>query len=456
MRQAVLPLLMLFWANMHGGFIFGTVIAGIYLISELLRTLLAGGHRTDRRLIITLSVTIFAGLLNPNGYNVIYALIRESSPFQEAGITELMTPFAHMRLGLSRYFFEVCAYVAAAGISVVVCSIGEYYRIRAERCSINDTGCTIHGSEDRLRNANGVTNPLLTSLLSQTEYIFLIVLFGFLSFTAVRFIPLLVLVLTPVIGRMFSGKPDLFLKRLSRFMIPEAALVCIIAYGALTIYPLTVLKQPLMSDYYPGPAVRFIKNSGLWGRLFNYYDWGGFLIWNFYPDKVVFMDGRSLSQRAHLQYLSVIAGVKEEIIGMPAYKAVLDAYSVRNILIPATSRDGGLVPLILILESDPEWKLIFYAKNCLFYTREKFDTDVPKVVAYAIAMENAYTLLGDNPRPYLTIARANLGLGRRGDAIEFLKSVLKGRPSLKGGPVERALKLMNDGRDILREYADLP
>jgi len=82
---------------------------------------------------------------------------------------------------------------------------------------------------------------------------------------------------------------------------------------------------------------------------------------------------------------------------------------------------AGARPLIALLENDPEWRLVFYFKNCLLYTREKSLKAFPKIAAYAIAMESAYASLGDDPRPYLTIARTNLGLGRWKDATDILR-----------------------------------
>lgn len=428
-----LPILMLFWANMHGGFIFGAAIAGIYLLSEFLRFFVVRGHLGNRRLMIVLTLTILAGFLNPNGYNVIYALIQESSPFQKSSITELLSPFTFIGFGTYRYVVEIFLFLSAACISVIMCVIAEYRRRDKEHPS-----------------------PLLTSLVRQAEHIILIVFFGFISCTAVRFIPLLAIALTPIIGAMVSIYFDPAAQKLSRFLIPEAALVCLLAYGAWSTYPFSVLRKPLVDDFFPEPAVTFIKNNNLQERLFNFYDWGGFLIWRFYPDKVVFVDGRGLSQRALFQYYSVIGADRSRIAGVPVYKAVLDAYSLKTILIPGTERNGGLVPLLALLENDPEWRLVFYFKNCLLYTREKSLKDFPKITAYAIAMESAYASLGDDPRAYLTIARTNLGLGRWNDATAFLSSALEKRPSLRGGPVEKALGLIRAGKDILREDTGLP
>jgi hypothetical protein len=420
-----LPLLMLFWANMHGGFIFGAAIAGVYLAAELLRAPFFGWHAINRKLAAVLALTIVAGFFNPNGYTIISSLIQESSPFQKSSITEFMSPFTFIGYGTYSYAIELFSFVSLACISVVMCVVAG-------------------------------RKPLLPSLARQAESVVLILFFGFIACTAVRFIPLLAIALTPIIGAMVSTYSDTAARTFSRFMIPEAALACFLAFGAWSAYPLTVLRKPLVSDFFPEQAATFLKDNQLQGRLFNFYDWGGFLIWRFYPDKVVFVDGRGLSQRSLFQYYSVIGADRSKIAGVPVYKAVLDAYSVQTILVPGTERNGGLVPLIAVLENDPEWRLVFTFKNCLLYTRETSLKDFPKIAAYAIARESAYASLGDDPRPYLAIARTNLGLGRWGDATNFLAGALEKKPSLRGGPVEKALELVRAGKDILREDTGLP
>jgi hypothetical protein len=442
-RYALLPLTMLLWANIHGGFILGAAISGIYILSESLRVIVnktgllryARNGSPNKRLIIISIITILAGLLNPNGYTVIYSLIKETSVIYKATITETVSPVTFIQLfGVYKYIYMVIIFLVPAIMSILLRVI------------------------TRSKPPYGNTFP--AALLSMSEEIFLVIFFGALSFTAVRYIPLLAIAVTPIIGLMFSGKPDSIVKRLSRFMIPEIAVVGILFWFVYSSYPLTLLNKPLLYDYLPEDTVQFIKgniSSGrgsplLTKRLLNYYGWGGYLIWSFYPDKVVFIDGRGISQKAYLAYLAVIGADKESMMGKPFYKAILDAYSVRYIMIPAMGIEGGLTPIIPILVNDPEWRLIFYSKNCLLFTRERFEPDYAKVLSYGIAMGNSLTYIKFNPDipyAYITVAQSNVGLGRRGDAITFLKDALRRRPSLRGGPVEKTLDLILEGKDIL-------
>ena len=225
-----------------------------------------------------------------------------------------------------------------------------------------------------------------------------------------------------------------------------AALVifCLVAYK---LYPSTLLKKPVIGDNYPAAAVKFIKERGIEGRFFNYIDWGGYLIWNFYPEKVVFTDGRILSQKIKKLYLSVSNGDKESIMGEPAYQAVFDTYSVKHILIPPVDLTGYFLPLVSVLVNDPRWRLIYTSENCLLFTREQLGPALPKSKAYDIAIRRSLDNIRsnpENPEPYISIAKSYVGLGRRDEAVSFLRNSLRRRHSLREGPVERALMLLEE------------
>ena len=44
---------------------------------------------------------------------------------------------------------------------------------------------------------------------------------------------------------------------------------------------------------YPVQAVRFINDHGIKGRIYNAYNWGGYLVLNWYPNRQVFIDSRA-------------------------------------------------------------------------------------------------------------------------------------------------------------------
>ncbi len=482
-----LPIVMVIWANIHGGFILGAAISGIYMVSELLRVALgkiasrsAGNDGEEVRqvrqveevrqaeakkkllnlnlnlsrnlnlnLVITSALTILAGFLNPNGYNVLYSLVWETSAAYTTHVTETMTPFSFISLGTYRYVYMTALFLVPAGLSILVRLFldnppSSPLNLRGEQRGV---ALNLRGGVEGLRGEQ--RGVILADLL-------LLVFFGVLSFAGIRYIPLMALAMTPVIASLI---PHIRLRLPAGIFMPGIAIVSAMIWAVFSYYPLTILKKPLLDEYYPEDAVRFIEREGLKGRLFNSYDWGGYLLWRFYPEKLVFADGRGLSQGAFLVYQTVMAGSKADMAGKPAYKAILDAYSVGNILISSIDVRGGIIPLISAIADDREWSLIYYSKNCLLFSRERLEPGYPKALAYAMALEKALQRISqtpDNPVPYLTVARANIGLRREGEALNFLEEALRRRGALRGGPVESALNLIRQGKDILRESHGLP
>ncbi len=448
----LLPITLFVWANIHGGFILGTVISLIYIFSEVARQFLArkgirvgAGSPRPYSLISLTAVTVLAGLVNPNGYISIYRLsVRQASFTYKT--TENFSPFVYMHQGNYMLFF--------ATISLFALSLFSIFRsilVNAKGPLNNRKGSEVV-SHSQLNQNSGHQSAFISAISNSLEEMLLVFFLGGLAFTAVRYLPLFAIAVIPIIGKMLLNKPDLQIKKLSKFLIPEMAalvLFCLVAYRG---YPSTLLKKHLIGSEYPEAAVKFIKEHRIEGRIFNYIDWGGYLIWNFYPDRVVFTDGRILSQKIKKLYLSTANGSRESIMGEPVYQAVLDTYSVKDILIPPVDLTGYFLPLVPVLVNNPQWRLIFTSENCLFFSREQSELAFPKSIAYNIAIQKSLDNIRsdpDNPEPYISIAKSYVGLGRRDEAVGFLRNALQRKDSLRGGPVEKILILLEEGKDIL-------
>jgi hypothetical protein len=73
-RLYLLPLLMLPWVNMHGGFILGPILVAVYLFGNLARLAFGHDHDAKRRtavLGLVLAGTFLAATINPYGYKIL-------------------------------------------------------------------------------------------------------------------------------------------------------------------------------------------------------------------------------------------------------------------------------------------------------------------------------------------------------------------------------------------------
>lgn len=97
---------------------------------------------------------------------------------------------------------------------------------------------------------------------------------------------------------------------------------------------------------YPVEAVNFLKNQNIQGNLFAAYQWGGYLIWQ-YPERKMFIDGRmpswregswsqwranaAESQYAMWDYLSIRNGNSRQLF---------DKFNIRRVLWPVVSEES--------------------------------------------------------------------------------------------------------------------
>jgi hypothetical protein len=114
------------------------------------------------------------------------------------------------------------------------------------------------------------------------------------------------------------------------------------------------------SGKFPVKAVQYLKNHPVKGRGFHDYAWGGYLIYSYYPKRVVFIDGRvDMYGEPFLRSYLDVARVKEK------WDIILDKYQIDWVLI---SRQSALANAI---KFHPEWKLLYKDKLAVLYLRRK-------------------------------------------------------------------------------------
>jgi hypothetical protein len=132
-------------------------------------------------------------------------------------------------------------------------------------------------------------------------------------------------------------------------------LVLAVLLRASVIIPLAA-NQTAFRQNMPVDAVTFIKQQTPPGRLFNSYNWGGYLLWEL-PEYPVFIDGRT-----DLYNEQVISQWFQVVEAKPGWQEVLDRWHVRLILLePGT-------PLIGYLEN-AGWQELYQDDVAVVYAR---------------------------------------------------------------------------------------
>jgi hypothetical protein len=116
---------------------------------------------------------------------------------------------------------------------------------------------------------------------------------------------------------------------------------------------------------YPGPACDFIERNGIRGRMFNPYDFGGYLMWRFWPqrDRLPFMDvHRSGARRDRDLYAWCFSSPE-------AWNELMRRHAFDFVLLDGHQDRIANDHLLDQLDADPEWALVFRDDASAIYLR---------------------------------------------------------------------------------------
>lgn len=338
MRLWLLPLIMVFWVNSHGGFAVGFILCGIYAVSKLaswvwqaeLFARLEFILRQPRSIfqadywLFWVALTLFlAACINPFGASML------TYPFKTVGITALQefiqewqSPNFHL-ISVQPFIWMLMAILAAVGLS---------------------------------KRRLALTDFLLVSI------------FAYMSLLAGRNLALFALAAAPALtrhGEAFSiwvgRKFNLHTEQEISWQLQIINLLILLVLGAAgalkvaAILPSSV-NQAAFREILPVDAVKFIQNELPDGNLFNSYNWGGYLIWNL-PEAPVFVDGRT-----DLYNDEVISEWMQVYQGRPGWEDVIKRWQIKWILIEKNA------PLTRILDQ-AGWQLLYSDELAVIYTR---------------------------------------------------------------------------------------
>ncbi len=323
--------MMLVWVNLHGGFAIGLVLVGSFWLIELIKYWLVKWHKLmDKKVLSIQQFWQLAGvglsmamitLINPYTWRVYEELIR--TIFDQT-VKRTIGEWMPVTLGTPQSTNLII-------IAVLVCSLW-----------------------------------LINNRKADFTKLILSVLFLGLSLTSWRNISLFPLVALPLLGDLLDDlSPKGFLEVLHSVWI-GLGLLALIGYFGFERYQTIVpfQTQPAMFQQmgaYPYGAVEYIKTNQPAGKLFNEYNWGGYLIWQL-PERRVFMDGRmaiwkTAEQNAFQDYLT-IAG------GEDATPDLLKKYDVGLVLV-YKNRSGKNY----FLQNNENWRIIYNDATAFLFQR---------------------------------------------------------------------------------------
>jgi hypothetical protein len=199
--------------------------------------------------------------------------------------------------------------------------------------------------------------------------VFLLLGTTFAALISVRHVPLFVLVAVPMICECLYGQPRTgkFLAALSgqesypglRKAAFNAILIAAMACFVGIRFRYVIQQQPAMeAKYFPASAVKFIESSHPPAPIFNYYDWGGYFIWNLYPRYRVFIDGRADVYGDKQMDLFTAT-----IQGQHGWEETLRQFDIQTVIVPPKSK------LAELLRLSAKWKGTFEDEQTAIFIR---------------------------------------------------------------------------------------
>ncbi|MHB8782662.1 MAG: hypothetical protein ACYDAX_04475 [Desulfobacteria bacterium] len=438
-----IPPLVLLWANMHPTYLMAFVLCGAFFADALARAVWRREFRWDllKKWVLPPVLAGLGGLilcgLNPHGYNAILAPLNLISRGESGGGGGILMSISELTPVKGTGFFVY--YKAAAWFACASILLGAIGR-RVFLLDLFLFAIAFKGSWDSARAVSMMGMFLAPGAALQ--------LTGFLERAAGWFAPKE----TPPAVRKETGKgkgkgkgrrsaemdekavPEKFRAGRVSFgkAVPAVAVVvALVAFGGTTLaFSFSQLEYGIgMTEHkFSFAAAEFLRKNPIQGKMFNFFDIGGFLDWQLYPGALTFIDGRTYNSEVFMEHQMVTGA-------MPGWEKVLDKYGITYIVLKSMDSSGMILPIVPALANAPNWSLVFSDGLFLVFVRNTPELrdyirlhEVPKGILPQHIIQEAYhyMFLGISPVvAYQTMANMYLMLGQRDRAIWALRQALE-------------------------------
>jgi len=329
----LVALLMVFWANVHGGHALGQATLIVYLVVEGVKfahcSLGPAGRGAYRRLLAAGVAGLLASLLNPNTYHGLWLALA----------TPTIAPGSHGLLTISEYL-----------------SVLEALRINHSYIRVVDLAMMALAAAAVVST---LRRPDLTEAVLAAGT-------GYFAFRHTRYFPVFMIVALPLVGEFLSRHPW---RAWGRALAVSSALLLVGLFAWNERQGLRRLRSGewVIPSRYPVKAADFIVARNLRGNMYNYYTWGGYLIWRLGPERKVFLDGRNLNPEVFWEGSMIDNAFA--LGGRPQWESLFEKYDVSYAVVPLELK-GKPVPLVGGLSRDPRWAAVFIGDNAVVFSRK--------------------------------------------------------------------------------------
>src|SRR5271165_2466302 len=355
----LLPLLMVMWVNLHFGFAAGLGLVLAYVLTEFLETVFGGVRRRAglqrlRRASGWLAVTALATLVNPWGWGIYRALLRQerANAQQQYWIGEwsgvpLNWAVVSSSLSLRQTRGAIYALLAIAVVAAVVAL---------------------------LRGQLGAAVLLLGATYPAARYVRMGAIFSCV----------VVVVGGPVLAAALVRLGSWNRPRRIRSLLACAAVVVLAVVALLRCFDLVTnhyyfrgtdetVFGPGLGWWFPQRAAEFIEREKLPGEIFNTYNEGGYLTWKLGPQRRVYIDGRDTLYG--IQRIQRHGELLLRSPDSPVWEQEASRYKINTVILPLARYDGIQLVRLQDFCNSKVWRPVYLDEVSAVFVRRTPQTE---------------------------------------------------------------------------------
>jgi hypothetical protein len=317
-----LPVLMAAWVNLHGAFVLGLGLIGLFLVCETVRRALRGPSddtltaRELTKLGLILAVTVAMTLANPDTYHI-YGFVRsiQESRSVQATVLEWQPPRIDNWVGVLIFYGPFLVVALAVLRTWARLELTEWVLFVA--AAVFGMKAARNGIWFALLSAPLLARALASLGVWRTR--------GEQEADAGR----------PVLNMAIASALLFFSVLLSPWVRPHLRPTSPGLYAAAT----------------PIRAMDYLAKHSLKGHIFHSQIYGDYLIWRLWPEQRSFIDGR-----VHLFNETIVRDYLD-VFDDPHWSARLAGYDIRLILLEKADEVSG--PLVQNVRASPDWRVVY-------------------------------------------------------------------------------------------------
>jgi len=356
-RLWLLPILMVAWVNLHLGFVAGFVLIGAYVGCEVFETLISSQRRQAalvrmKRAWPWLLLTIPATLLNPWGWGIYTALVRQNAAMAQHG--QWINEWASVPLNWTNF---------------------------GPLISLRETNGIFF-----LLFAVAISCALVAAARRQPGAALLLIGAAYVGMKHVRFQGLFACVLIVVGGSILSRAWN---EWSAKSVDARTRQILIAGAAALTFILAITRSADLVTNrhylgstdtsrfgvglswWFPERALTFVEQQALPPQIFNHYNVGGFLVWRLGPRYRDYVDGRAIPFGPGIfekqdRLLSISPSASE-------WQYEVERYQINTVVLSLARYDGVATALPVFCNSSA-WSPVYLDEISAVFVRRSEQT----------------------------------------------------------------------------------